>query len=395
MTDTPADTSAAYISPVGTDANDARLATRRRWLTRLGVAVLVGALLFGAWYYIIGRNYVSTDDAYVGADMAEVTPLTSAAVVAVHAADTDVVKAGDVLVELDGSDAKIAVAQAEADVVTAQRHFRQTVANGQALASQVNARGNDIAAAVAQVASARANADAARINLGRVQALAPSGAASGAELLSATKDKANADAALAAAGANLAQARATQGSASGQLAANNALTHGLSEDTDPGVQAAAARLASARLNLDRMVIRAPIDGVVTERRVQVGQRVAQGVAIMAIVPAQVFVDANFKERQLTRVRPGQPAEVIADVYGSSVKFHGTVAGVGGATGAATALIPAQNATGNWIKVVQRLPVRIKLDPRELRDHPLRVGLSAEVTVDVSGNLSGNAGGSGN
>ena len=149
--------------------------------------------------------------------------------------------------------------------------------------------------------------------------------------------------------------------------------------------AAKAKLDAAQLDLDRAVIRAPIDGIVTRRQVQVGERVAQGRAIMSIVPVdKVYIDANFKERQLTRVRVGQPVTVTADIYGSRVTYHGKVAGLSGGTGASMALIPAQNATGNWVKVVQRLPVRIELDPAELKANPLRVGLSTEVEIDISG-----------
>ncbi|WP_139111502.1 HlyD family efflux transporter periplasmic adaptor subunit, partial [Sphingobium sp. Ndbn-10] len=176
-----------------------------------------------------------------------------------------------------------------------------------------------------------------------------------------------------------------RGAASGQLAANDALVRGSTVDTDPAVLAAKAKLDNARLDLDRSIIRAPIDGVVTRRSVQVGQRVAQGSPIMSIVPlAQVYVDANFKERQLGRVKVGMPATVTSDLYGGDVVYHGRVIGFAGGTGASMALIPAQNATGNWIKVVQRLPVRIALDPRELAEHPLRIGLSMEAEIDLSG-----------
>ena len=182
----------------------------------------------------------------------------------------------------------------------------------------------------------------------------------------------------------MATARATQGAAAGELAANDALVSGSTIETDPAVLAAKAKLENARLDLGRTIIRAPIDGVVTRRQVQVGQRVAQGSPIMSIVPlAQVYVDANFKERQLRQVRIGMPATVIADIYGGDVVYHGKVIGFSGGTGSSLALIPAQNATGNWIKVVQRLPVRIALDPRELAAHPLRVGLSTEVEIDLS------------
>jgi len=160
---------------------------------------------------------------------------------------------------------------------------------------------------------------------------------------------------------------------------------GSTEDSDPAVRAATAKVQQAWIDLNNTIIRAPIDGVVTQRKVQVGQRVAMGAPIMTIVPVgQLYVDANFKERQLRRVRIGMPATVTADIYGGDVVYHGRVAGIAGGTGSSMALIPAQNATGNWIKVVQRLPVRIALDPKELAAHPLRVGLSSEVEIDISG-----------
>ena len=180
------------------------------------------------------------------------------------------------------------------------------------------------------------------------------------------------------------QAQSGQRAAEGQFSANEALVSGSSVDTDPAVLAGKAKVDAARLDVERTVIRAPVAGVVTHRQVQLGQRVAQGNQIMTIVPVnQLYVDANFKERQLRGVTIGMPATVIADIYGSDVVYHGRVAGISGGTGASMALIPAQNATGNWIKVVQRLPVRIELDPRELAAHPLRVGLSTEVEIDLA------------
>ena len=370
--------------PLSSDDAAERTAKRRLWLVRLALAVVGIVVVWGLWYVLIGRNSVSTDDAYVDADNAQVTPLTSASVLAVHVNDTQFVKAGTPLVELDPTDAKIAYAQAQADLAEARRRFRQAVATGASLGAQLAARGDDIAQSQAQLDSARATADKARLDLSRREALAASGGVSGEEVTNARHDFAAAQAALAGARAALAQAQSTRNSANGQLAANNALTSGLTENTDPGVQAAQARLDAAKLELDRMVIRAPLDGVVSQRRVQVGQRVAQGVPIMTIVPVNdVYVEANFKERQLRHVRPGMPAEVHADIYDGDFTFHGKVAGIAGATGAASAIIPAQNATGNWIKVVQRLPVRITLDPQELAAHPLRVGLSTEVSIDIS------------
>ncbi len=343
---------------------------RRTWLLRLLVVVLVAAALWGAWYVLIGRNRVSTDNAYVNADVAQITPLMSAQVLEVKVIDTQSVKRGDELVRLDDSDAKISVAQAEADLAEARRKFRQASATTGSLAAQVKAREADIARAQADV-------DKARIDLLRRETLAGSGAVSGEELTQARTAYTTAQAALA-------QAQSTRSAAAGEFAASEALVRGSSEDTDPAVLAAKARLDSARLDLDRAVIRSPIDGVVTKRQVQVGQRVAQGAPIMTIVPlSRVYVDANFKERQLRRVKVGMPATATADIYGGGVVYHGRVIGLAGGTGASMSLIPAQNATGNWIKVVQRLPVRIALDPKELAEHPLRIGLSMDVEIDLA------------
>jgi membrane fusion protein (multidrug efflux system) len=362
-----------------------RQETRRKWLVRLALAVLVIGGLYGIWYLLVGRNHVSTDNAYVNAEIAQVTPLISAQAVEVLVTDTQTVKRGDILVKLDPTNARIAVAQAEADLAEAKRKFRQTVATSGSLAAQVEARGADINQARAQLATAQADFDKSRIDLRRREALAPNGAVSGEELTSARKAYAAAQAALDQARAGVTTAEATRGAASGQLAANDALVRGSTIDTDPAVLVAKAKLDNARLDLDRSIIRAPIDGVVTRRQVQVGQRVAQGTPIMSIVPlAQVYVDANFKERQLGRVKVGMPATVTSDLYGGDVVYHGKVVGFSGGTGSSMALIPAQNATGNWIKVVQRLPVRIALDPKELAAHPLRVGLSMEAEIDLSG-----------
>jgi membrane fusion protein (multidrug efflux system) len=163
------------------------------------------------------------------------------------------------------------------------------------------------------------------------------------------------------------------------------LIEGVSLDQNPEVAAAKARLDAAQLMLDRTVLRAPLDGIISKKQVEVGQQVAVGAPLMVIVPAQdAYVDANFKEVQLKKVRPGQPVTLTSDLYGSGVKFHGRVRGLSGGTGSAFSLIPAQNASGNWIKVVQRLPVRIDLDRKELAEHPLRIGLSMKASVDVSG-----------
>lgn len=364
-----------------TEGNNARAT----WLKRLAIVVVVVGVLWAAYYLLIGRNHVSTDNAYVNAEMAQVTPLISAQAVEVLVSDTQAVRKGDILVKLDPSNAKIAVAQAEADLAEARRRFRQTSATSGALSAQVDARGADIVQARAQLATAQADFDKARIDLQRREALAPDGAVSGDELTTARRTFASAKAALDLANAGVKTAQATRNAATGELAANDALVQGATIDTDPAVLSAQAKLDNAKLDLDRTVIRAPIDGVVTKRQVQVGQRVAQGSPIMSIVPlSQVYVDANFKERQLRRVKVGMPATVTSDLYGGDVVYHGKVVGFSGGTGSSLSLIPAQNATGNWIKVVQRLPLRIQLDPKELAEHPLRVGLSMDVELDLAG-----------
>jgi membrane fusion protein (multidrug efflux system) len=359
---------------------------RKKLLGGIAGAVLLAGAGYGGWYALVGSHHVSTDNAYVGADTASVTPMVAAQVLNVRVADTQAVRRGDILVQLDDSDARIALAQAEADLAKARRQYGQTSATSTALAAQVDARNADIARARAQLVSAQADYERARVDLARRQRLAPNGAVSGEELSSATNAFASARAALELARAGIAQANSTKGAASGELAANNALISGTTANTAPEVLAAQAKVAQAKLELARTVIRAPIDGVVTRRNVQIGQRVAPGTALMLIVPVgQLYVDANFKEGQLDRVKVGQAVTLTSDLYGGDVEYHGKVVGLSGGTGSSFALIPAQNATGNWIKVVQRLPVRVALDPRELQAHPLRVGLSMDAEIDVSKN----------
>jgi len=378
----PDDDSAARTEAWRTSA---RMAARRRWLVRLAMVIAAVALLWAAWYLLFGRNHVSTDNAYVNAEMAQVTPLIAGTVLDVKVSDTQPVKRGDVLVVLDPVTPQIMLAQAEADLAAARRKFRQAQASAGAASAQVGASGADIGRAQAQVSAAQADLDKARTDYARRQSLAGSGAVSGEELSNARRAFGTAQAAVASARAGLAQAEAGQKAAQGQYQASAAVVAGSTEDTDPAVRAAAARVQQARVDVGNTIMRAPIDGIVTQRRVQIGQRVAQGAPIMTIVPvAQVYIDANFKERQLRDVRIGMPATATADIYGGDVVYHGRVVGIGGGTGSSMALIPAQNATGNWIKVVQRLPVRITLDPKELADHPLRVGLSTEVEIDTSG-----------
>jgi len=355
---------------------------RKKWLTILAAVVIFVALLVTLYHFLIGVRHVSTDNAYVGADTAQITPLVAGPVQTVRVANTQIVHKGDILVTLDPSDAQIAIEKAAADLAQAERQFRQTSATGGALQAQIGARDSDIERAQAEMTAAQSAYDKARIDLERRQSLAKSGAVSGDELTAATNAFAAARSQLAVAKAGIAQARANRVAATENYNANQALVQG-SIQNNPDVAAARSKLDAAKLDLARTIIRAPFDGVIAQRNVQVGQRIAAGTQIMTVVPLNnMYVDANYKEGQLKKVRIGQKAHLTADIYGGSVVYHGTVIGIAGGTGSAFAIIPAQNATGNWIKVVQRLPVRILLDPAELKEHPLRVGLSMDATIDV-------------
>ena len=356
---------------------------RKRLFMILGSVVVLVAVTFGIWYFLTQAGRVGTDNAYVGADSAQVTALVSGPVLDVRVGGTETVRKGDILVILDDADARVDVATAEAAVMQAQQRFGQASAQVGSARAKLMSRGADIAQARARLAEANAGLDRARIDLERRQALISSGAVSGEELSSARASYAAARAARDLASAGIAAAQATSNSAGSDLTASEALTRGTTIVTSPDVAAARARLDSARLALSRTVIRAPVDGIVANKQVQLGQRVAAGAPIMTIVPiATAYVDANFKESQFSKLRIGQPVEMTSDFYGGEVVFHGRITGFAGGTGAAFALIPAQNATGNWIKVVQRLPVRVSLDPKELKDHPLRVGLTMTATVDT-------------
>jgi membrane fusion protein (multidrug efflux system) len=297
---------------------------RRIFLFSL-LALTVAAVGVGGWAYweLVGSHYVSTDNAYTATQVATITAEIEGPVAEVRVADSQKVKRGDILVVLDDTDAKLAMRQAEADLARSR----------------------------AQVASAKANLERSVIDLKRREALVGSGSVSGDELTqvknAASDARASLDAAL----------------------ATEALTQ--------------ARLDKVRVDLGRTVIRSPVDGVVARRQVQLGQRVQPSIPLLSVVPVQdMYVNANFKEVQLKEVHHGQKVELVSDLYGSDVVYHGVVDGFNGGTGAAFALIPAQNATGNWIKVVQRLPMRVNLDPAELQAHPLRVGLSMTAKVDL-------------
>jgi membrane fusion protein (multidrug efflux system) len=324
------------------------------------VFAVIGLLSMGYWYFY-ARYHQDTDDAYVAGDLVNVMSQVSGTVVSIGADETDLVHAGQELVRLDSTDAEIALRDSEARLARAVRQTRTVFANRDQLE--------------AVVAQRRADLNKAKSDLDRRKDLTKSGAVS-AEELSHAQDA-------------LSAARDGMVAAQKSLAASAALTGQTGVADNPDVQAAATDVERAYLALRRTSIHAPVSGYVAKRAVQLGERLAPGgPPLLSIVPLErLRIEANFKEVQLSQMRIGQPVRIVADLYGSQVEFHGTVAGLGLGTGAAFALLPAQNATGNWIKVVQRVPVRIALDPTELTEHPLRVGLSTKVQVDVR-NVSG-------
>ncbi|MBS3020060.1 Fatty acid resistance protein FarA [Comamonas sp. PE63] len=356
---------------------------RNRLLAGLAGVVLLAGAAAGAYWWLHASHFVSTDNAYAAAEVAQVTPSIGGTVLEVLVRDTQAVKQGDVLVRIDPTDARLALAQAEAELARAMRRVKGYVANDGGLKAQVTAREADEKRAAAQLLAAEADMERATIDLQRRQALAKSGSVSGEELTQAQNAFAAAKAQLASAVAAQAQARANREAAIGAKQVNATLIEGADAESNPEVQLAQARRDQAQVDLDRSTVRAPVDGVVAKRSVQIGQRVQAGAPLMTVVPVQrIYVDANFKEGQLGKVRVGQRVQLQSDLYGSDVKYSGTVVGFSGGSGSAFAAIPAQNATGNWIKVVQRLPVRIQLDAAELDRNPLRVGLSMQVTVDT-------------
>ncbi len=358
-------TAAPQPAPVNSPPNSAR----KKALTSVAVVVLIG-LAWGGYEWYAGRHEEATDNAYVQGNVIQITPQIGGTVTAIMADDTDFVKAGQPLVQLDPADAKVALEQAEANLGQAVRQVRSLYANNGTLGAQITLRESDISKAKTEIA--RATDD-----LSRRQSLAGNGAVSKEELNHAQSQLDNAKNAMASAQAGVSAARA-------QLAGNQAMTDGTSIASHPSVMVAAARVREAFLALHRAALPAPVDGFVAKRTVQLGQRVAAGAPVMSLIALnQLWVDANFKEVQLRNIRIGQPVALTADLYGRKVEYKGTVAGLGAGTGAAFALLPAQNATGNWIKVVQRVPVRVALDPQQVAQNPLRVGLSMEARVDVT------------
>lgn len=340
-------------APSAQEASHSR--KRKTWLTILAVLVIVGGLGVWAWHELYGRWSESTDDAYVNGNVVEITPLTTGTVVSIGADDGDLVHEGQVLLNFDPSDAEVGLQSAEANLARTVRQVRGLYSNVDGMK--------------AQVAAQKAEVQKAQENFSRRRNLAAGGAISQEELSHARDDLASAQSAL--------------NSAKQQLASSSALVDDTVVSSHPEVQAAAAQLRQAYLAHARTTLIAPVTGYVAKRTVQLGQRVQPGTALMAVIPLnQLWIDANFKETQLRQMRIGQPVDIETDLYGSSVKFSGTVDSLGAGTGSAFALLPAQNATGNWIKIVQRVPVRIHINAEELAQHPLRIGLSTLVEVNL-------------
>lgn len=328
---------------------------RKRALGIVVLLVIVSAVAWLAYYLMYARWHQDTDDAYVQGNVVGIVPQTSGTVIGIDADDGMKVEAGQVLVRLDANDAQVAYDQSVANLAGSVRQVRGFYSSVDAGRSDLRAR---------EVAVAQARADVARRS-----GLVASGAVSSEELAHARDVLASAEAAL--------------GSSRGNLSRSRALVDATTLSKQPQVQMAASQLRQAYLNLQRSAIVAPVSGYVAKRQVQLGQRVQPGATLMTIVPLeQVWVEANFKETQLGHMRIGQPVQVHADLYGSDVEYKGKIAALGMGTGSAFSLLPAQNASGNWIKIVQRVPVRIELDPRQLAEHPLRLGLSMSVDVSV-------------
>ena len=360
------ETNQAQAAPAAPQGNPAR----RQALTGVAAAVVVGGIAYGAYWALVLNHFESTDNAYVQGNVVQLTPQVSGTVVAINADDTDHVKAGQLLVKLDPADAQVALDQAEAQLAQTVREVRTTYANNSTLKAQIALREADLARAQSEVVRAQDD-------VSRRAPLVVTGAVGKEEFNHSTSQLSTAKSSAVAAQSAVLAARE-------QLLSNKTLTDGIAVDQHPNVLRASARVREAYLALHRADLLAPVDGFVAKRSVQLGQRVQAGAPLMSVIPLnQLWIDANFKESQLKNLRIGQPVELQADVYGKKVEYRGTIEGLGAGTGAAFALLPAQNATGNWIKVVQRVPVRIKLDAKELAEHPLRVGLSMDAKVDIS------------
>lgn len=343
-----------------TPAEEGNGKRQRALLIISSVFIIAGITWVLLWLFVFSQRE-TTDDAYVAGNQVSITTQVPGTVIAVFADDTQLVKAGQVLVKLDPTDAQVTLAKAKSALGQAVRQARQLVE----VAGQ-----NDAALTSRQLELDRAQAD-----LARREPLLSARAISPEEVAHAREAVKNASAAL-----DLVKR---------QSAAAHALVDGTSIAENPSVLQAKAAFRDAWIGSQRAAIVAPVSGYVAQRSVQLGQHVQPGQALMSVIPLHdLWIDANFKEVQLEHLRIGQPAEIEADAYGSSVTYHGKVSGLGAGTGSAFALLPPQNASGNWIKVVQRVPVRITLDNAQLAQHPLRIGLSTTVKVDTH-NREGN------
>ena len=345
---TPADTPTPSAAPEPSRK-------RKAWLLGLVLLLILAGVGAWAWYSLVGRWHESTDDAYVNGNVVEITPLVTGTVTSIGADDGDLVHAGQVLLQFDPADSQVALQAAEARLARSVRQVRGLYSNVDALKAQLETR--------------QAELRKARQDFNRRKVLADSGAIAAEELSHARDD--------------LSVAEAAVNSARQQLSTSSALVDDTVVSSHPEVMAAAADLRQAYLDHARTTLVAPVTGYVAKRTVQLGQRLQPGTATMAVIPLdQVWIDANFKETQLRDMRIGQPVQISADLYGSEVRYSGTVDSLGAGTGSAFALLPAQNATGNWIKIVQRVPVRIAIDAKQLAEHPLRIGLSMKAEVSL-------------
>jgi membrane fusion protein (multidrug efflux system) len=335
--------------------SDAVNGNRKKLMIGVISVFVVGGIAYGAWWALVGSKREFTDNAYVDGNVVQLTPQVSGTITSIGADNTDAVAAGQVLVQIDPADALVSLEGAEAQLAKTVRQVRSLFATSSSLAASVTMRESDV--------------QRAKEDLARRERLSASGAVSGEELNHA-KDA-------------LRAAEAELHSVKEQAAANHALVDQTTVEDHPDVRNAAAKVREAYLAYGRTKVIAPVNGIVSKRSVQLGQRVTPGNPLMAIIPTdQMWVNANFKEPQLANIHIGQPVKLTSDVYGSKVEYDGKVVGLDAGTGSAFSLLPAQNATGNWIKVVQRVPVRVAIDPEQLKQHPLRIGLSMEATVDI-------------
>ncbi len=338
-----------------TDNNLPNNGKRNQRLLILAALVAISIVAYTAYYFLHSRFFEETDDAYVASDVVQITSEVAGTITSVHVDNTQQVERGQLLIELDKSDAEIAVASAEAELARTVRSVRGLFSKSSGLRSVINAR---------KIALHSANEDLQR----RLKVAAEGGVS--AEELQHSRDQ-------------VAQLEASLATSTEELETNNAQVENTTVANHPQVLAAAANLRQAALALKRTRITAPVSGAVARRNVELGTRIAAGTPLFAVVPMEnAWVDANFKEVQLEHMRVGQPVEVHSDLYGKDVKYHGKIAGLGAGSGSAFALLPPQNASGNWIKIVQRVPVRIALDPKELAKYPLRLGLSMKAEVDI-------------